>query len=48
MRTVYRRWAAWDPSKDAPATMREVFGNVNVEDLNLRTIFIATSIKGKV
>lgn len=48
VRTIYRRWAAWDPSKDILATMREVFGNVTVEDLNRGTLFIATSIKSEV
>lgn len=43
--SVYTRGAAWDPSKDLPSDMEEVFGNVEVEDLNLGTFFIATSVK---
>lgn len=43
--SVYTRWAAWDPSKDLPADMEAVFGNVEVLDLNLGTFFIATSVK---
>jgi ubiquinone/menaquinone biosynthesis C-methylase UbiE len=43
--SVYTRWAAWNPSKDLPADMEEIFGNVEVEDLNLGTFFIATSVK---
>lgn len=42
---VYSRWAAWDPSHDPAAEMEEVFGNVEVEVLNLGTFFIATSVK---
>jgi ubiquinone/menaquinone biosynthesis C-methylase UbiE len=43
--SVYKWGAAWDPSKDLPADMREIFGNVEVDDLNLGTFFIATSVK---
>ena len=45
VKAVYTRLAAWDPSKDVPGSMEEVFGNVEVEDLNLGTFFIAASIK---
>ena len=42
---VYTRFAAWDPSKDIPTKMREIFGNVEVEEFNFGTIFIAKSMK---
>ncbi len=42
---VYSRLAAWDPSKNIPEKMKEVFGNVTVENLNLGTFFIAVSQK---
>lgn len=45
IKTIYSRFAAWEPSKDIPKKMKEIFGNVVVEDYNLGTFFIATSIK---
>lgn len=46
LEAAYTRWAAWDPAKDLPADMRETFGNVlEIENLNLGTFFIATSVK---
>ena len=47
VRAVYTRWAAWDPSKDLPSDMEDVFGNVEVAEFNLGTFFIATSVKGE-
>jgi ubiquinone/menaquinone biosynthesis C-methylase UbiE len=44
VKAAYTSWAAWDPSKDLPAEMLEIFGNVEVADLNMGTFFIATSI----
>lgn len=45
VRIVYSKLAAWDPSKNIPDKMKETFGNVDVENFNLGTFFIATSIK---
>lgn len=42
---AYRWGAAWDPSRDIPGRMREIFGNVRVERFNLGTFFIATSTR---
>lgn len=42
---IYDKYAAWDPTKDIPGRMEEVFGNVKVENFNMGTFFIATSIK---
>ncbi len=42
---IYSRFAAWDPSKNIPEKMEEIFGNVEVENLNLGTFFIAVSVK---
>lgn len=45
LRAVYTWGAAWDPAKDLPAAIEKVFGNVEVEDLNLGSFFIATAVK---
>ena len=45
VRFIYSRFAAWDPSKNIPEKMKEIFGNVKVENLNLGTFFIAISVK---
>lgn len=45
VRALYTWGAAWDPAKDLPAAIEEVFGNVEVEDLNLGSFFIATAVK---
>lgn len=45
VRLIYSKFAAWDPSKNIPEKMREIFGNVRVENFNLDTFFIAVSIK---
>ncbi len=45
IKLIYSRFAAWDPSKDIPIKMKEIFGNVEVEDFNFGTFFIARSIK---
>ena len=42
---VYSKFAAWDPSKNIPEKMKEIFGKGEVENLNFGTFFIATSIK---
>jgi ubiquinone/menaquinone biosynthesis C-methylase UbiE len=47
VRAIYARWAAWDPDKDLPAAIEDVFGNVAVRDLNLGTFFVATAVKGE-
>ncbi|MBI4215580.1 MAG: class I SAM-dependent methyltransferase [Parcubacteria group bacterium] len=43
-KTVYSNLAAWDPSKNIPEKMKELFGNVRVEYFNLGTFFIAASV----
>ncbi|TAL19296.1 methyltransferase domain-containing protein [Patescibacteria group bacterium] len=48
IRALYSRFAAWDPSKNIPDKMREIFGNAEVENYNFGTFFIATSVKHKV
>ena len=45
VKVIYSKFAAWDPSKNIPEKMREIFGNVEVENLNLGTFFIAVSVK---
>ncbi len=45
VKIIYSTFAAWDPSKNIPQKMKEIFGNVEVENLNLGTFFIAVSIK---
>jgi S-adenosylmethionine-diacylgycerolhomoserine-N-methlytransferase len=45
VRALYTWGAAWDPARDLPAAIGEVFGNVEVEDLNLGSFFIATAVK---
>jgi len=45
VKAVYSNLAAWGPSKDIPAKMKEIFGNVETKKFNLGTIFIATSAK---
>ena len=45
VRMIYSKFAAWDPSKNISDKMKEIFGNVEVENLNLGTFFIAVSVK---
>ena len=45
VKVIYSKLAAWDPSKNIPEKMKEIFGNVEVENLNLDTFFIAVSVK---
>ena len=45
VRVIYSKFAAWDPSKNIPEKMKEIFGNVEVENLNFGTFFIATAVK---
>ena len=45
VKVIYSKFAAWDPSKNIPKKMKEIFGNVEVENLNLGTFFIAVSVK---
>ncbi len=44
---IYSKFAGWDPSKNIPEKMKEIFGNVRVGNLNLGTFFIAVSVKKK-
>lgn len=45
VKSVYSSYAAWDPSKNIPDKMKEIFGNIEVQDFNMGTFFIATSVK---
>lgn len=45
VKLIYSKFAAWDPSKNIPEKMKEIFGNVEVENLNLGTFFIAVAVK---
>lgn len=45
VRLIYSKFAAWDPSKNIPEKMKEIFGNVEVENLNFGTFFIAVAVK---
>ncbi len=45
VRLIYSKFAAWDHSKNIPGKMKEIFGNVEVENLNLGTFFIAVTVK---
>ena len=45
VKVIYSKFAAWDPSKNIPEKMKEIFGNVEEENLNLGTFFIAVSVK---
>ena len=45
IRLIYSKFAAWDPAKNISEKMKEIFGNVEVENLNLGTFFIAVSVK---
>lgn len=45
IRRIYSKFAAWDPSKNIPEKMKEIFGNVEVENLNFGTFFIAVAVK---
>ncbi len=42
---IYSKFAAWDPSKNIPQKIEEIFGNVKVENFNLGTFFIAVAVK---
>lgn len=45
VKLIYSTFAAWDPSKNIPEKMKEIFGNVEMENLNFGTFFIAVSVK---
>ncbi len=45
VRLIYSKFAAWDPSKNIPGKMKEIFLNVKVETFNLGTFFIAIAVK---
>ncbi|MBI4599485.1 class I SAM-dependent methyltransferase [Candidatus Uhrbacteria bacterium] len=45
IRLVYSECAAWDPSKDIPKKMKEIFGNLETEYINAGTFFIAVAVK---
>jgi demethylmenaquinone methyltransferase/2-methoxy-6-polyprenyl-1,4-benzoquinol methylase len=41
LRAVYGRWAAWSSERDVVGDMRHVFGDVVLDELTARTLFIA-------
>ncbi len=45
VKIIYSKFAAWDPSKNIPEKMKEIFGNIEVENLNGGTFYIAVSVK---
>lgn len=45
VKVIYSKFAAWDPSKNIPEKMKEIFGNVEVENINFGTFFIAVAFK---
>ena len=45
VRRIYSTFAAWDPSKNIPEKMKEIFGNSAVKSYNMGTFFIAVSAK---
>lgn len=47
IRLFYRKYAAWDPTRDIPGQMNRIFGNISVERFNLGTFFVAKSVKKK-
>ncbi len=44
---IYIKFAAWAPNRNIPEKMKEIFGNVEIEKMNLGTFFIAVSVKKK-
>ncbi|MBI5527275.1 MAG: methyltransferase domain-containing protein [Deltaproteobacteria bacterium] len=44
VRKVYGRLAAWEPERDIPGAMLEIFGTVEVQTLNAGTMFIARAV----
>jgi len=47
IKIIYSKFAAWDPSKNIHEKMKEIFGNIKVENFNFGTFFIAVSVKKK-
>jgi hypothetical protein len=45
IKLIYSKFAAWDPAKNIPGKIKGIFGNVEVENLNLGTFFIAKAVK---
>lgn len=45
VRFIYSRFAAWDPSKNIPEKMKGIFGNIEMENFNFGTFFIAVVVK---
>lgn len=45
VKLIYSTCAAWDPSKKIPEKMKEIFGNVDIEQFNFGTFYIAVSTK---
>ncbi|MBI5401403.1 class I SAM-dependent methyltransferase [Candidatus Wolfebacteria bacterium] len=45
VKLIYSKFAAWDPAKNIPEKMKEIFGNVETENINLGTFFIAVAVK---
>lgn len=45
VKLIYSRLAAWDPGKNIPEKIKAVFGNLEIENLNFGTFFIAQAVK---
>jgi len=45
VKLIYSKFADWDSAKNIPEKMKEIFGNVETESINLGTFFISASIK---
>lgn len=45
IKAIYSRFAAWDSTKNIPEKMKEIFKNVQIEEFNFGTFFIAVSTK---
>lgn len=45
VKLIYSTFAAWDPSKNIPGKINDIFGNLEMENYNLGTFFIAVAKK---
>jgi len=42
---LYRRGAAWDPSRDIPSEIERIFGNLRLQAFNRRSFYVASARK---
>lgn len=45
IKIIYSNFAAWDPSKDIPGKIKEIFGEVEVESFNFGSFYILSAVK---